>query len=456
MSSLRSALTFRSNRRSLLGLLAAGAAGGALTGRWSKRAVAAEGDIPKRLIFFYTQQGTLRNLWAPTGSETSFQLGQLHGPLETYKNDLLFLHGLDMRSNDVDPTGPANAHYAGTTHALTGVDRQSGTLPSGPSIDQFIASQLNEAAPLTAFPSLELAAANVSSGEWAVSFTGSGQPVAFSTDPSESYDRLFGNFMAPDDSAALDRQAQDELVLRYAAGEFDAYAPRFGKDDRLKLEAHAAALRDLQQRLVLASGTVCTKPEAAAFEDKRDYVAIADANLHLTAAALACDLTRVVTLALPELPSSEVGYTSGAFGTTDLHDLVHKTAENGELKDNLDAVEPIKRYHQYHAQQFADLLALLDGIPEADGQSLLDHSVVLWCGQLGSGSHDLSFLPWILAGGGGGYFKPGRFLQFPRPDNQGPAHNDLFVSLANYMGLDITTFGNPSVCSGALPGLRAT
>ena len=105
MSSLRSALTFRSNRRSLLGLLAAGAAGSALTGRWSKRAVAAEGDIPKRLIFFYTQQGTLRNLWAPTGSETSFQLGQLHGPLETYKNDLLFLHGLDMRSNDVDPTG---------------------------------------------------------------------------------------------------------------------------------------------------------------------------------------------------------------------------------------------------------------------------------------------------------------------------------------------------------------
>jgi hypothetical protein len=224
MSSPRTPLKFRSNRRSVLGLLAAGAAGSALAGRLSTPAVAAEGDIPKRLIFFYTQQGTLRNLWAPTGNETSFQLGQLHGPLEAYKNDLLFLHGLDMRSNDVDPTGPANAHYAGTTHALTGIARQSDTLPSGPSIDQFIASQLNQAVPLTAFPSLELAAADVSFGEWAVSFTGSGQPVAFATDPSESYDRLFGNFMAPDDSAARDRQAQDELVLRYAAGEFDAYA----------------------------------------------------------------------------------------------------------------------------------------------------------------------------------------------------------------------------------------
>jgi hypothetical protein len=455
MTAQRLPFLSRFSRRSALSLLAAGATGGALFRRGPSAALAAPGDIPKRLIFFYTQQGTLRNLWAPTGSETSFELGQLHGPLQTYKNDLLFLHGLDMRSNDVDPTSPANAHYGGTTHALTSINRQSGTLPSGPSIDQFIAGELNKAAPLTAFPSLELAAADVSFGEWAVSFTGSGQPVAFSTEPSESYDRLFGNFTAPDDTAALARREQDELVLSYAAGEFDAKAPSFGKEDRLKLQAHAATLRDLQQRLTLTAGSTCTKPDATGFENKRDYVAIADANQHLAAAALACDLTRVVTLALPELPSKEVGYTSGAFGTTDLHDLVHKTAENGELKDNLDAVEPIKRYHQYHAQQFADFLALLDGIPESDGQSLLDHSVVLWCGQLGSGSHDLSLLPWILAGSGGGYFKPGRFLQLPRANNQGLAHSDLFVSLANYMGLDITTFGNPQVCEGPLPGLRA-
>jgi hypothetical protein len=443
----------RSSRRSALGLLAAGAAGGALWRSAPRSALAAPGDIPKRLIFFYTQQGTLRNLWAPTGTETSFELGPLHGPLQTYKSELLFLHGLDMRSNEVDPTSPANAHYGGTTHSLTGIDRQSGTLPSGPSIDQFIASGLSRGGPLTAFPSLELAAANVS-GEWAVSFAGSGQPVTFSTKPDETYERLFGRFMAPDDSAALARQEQDELVLRYAAGEFDAKAASFGRGDRLRLEAHAAAIRDLQKRLTLTGGSACTKPEATGFAGKRDYVAIADANLHLATAALACDLTRIVTLALPELPSAQVGYTSGAHGTTDLHDLVHKTAENGELKDNPDAVAPIKRYHQYHAQQFADLLALLDGIPESDGQSLLDHSVVLWCGQLGSGSHDLSWLPWMLAGSGGGYFETGRFLQLPRTNKQGLAHNDLFVSLANYMGLDIATFGNASACQGPLPGLR--
>jgi hypothetical protein len=35
------------------------------------------------------------------------------------------------------------------------------------------------------------------------------------------------------------------------------------------------------------------------------------------------------------------------------------------------------------------------------------------------------------------------------------AHSDLLVSLANYMGLDITTFGNAAVCKGPLPGRRA-
>ena len=46
-------------------------------------------------------------------------------------------------------------------------------------------------------------------------------------------------------------------------------------------------------------------------------------------------------------------------------------------------------------------------------------------------------------------------MQFPRPGGKDPAHNDLFVTLANYMGIPITTFGNPKVCKGPLAGLTA-
>jgi len=87
---------------------------------------------------------------------------------------------------------------------------------------------------------------------------------------------------------------------------------------------------------------------------------------------------------------------------------------------------------------------------------VLDNTVVLWMSEVSDGcARNMNNSPIIQAGSGGGYFKPGRFLQLPRTNNQGLAHNDLFVSLANYMGLDIATFGNASVCQGPLPGLRA-
>jgi hypothetical protein len=450
------------DRRSLLKLLGLSSLGMSALGSnaVSRVARAAPPTIPRRILFFYTQQGTLRNLWAPTGTGSDYTLGELHqASLDPYKSSLLFLNGLAMASDAADKTQAANSHYAGTTHALTGIDRKSGTLPSGPSIDQYIAREINKAAPLTKVPSLELAARDVSFGEWAVSFNDAGAPVPFEVDPGAAYDRVFGGFVAPDDAAAKARAAQDDLVLKWASGEFDAMSPRLAGVDRKKLEAHGDALRDLQARITLTSNG-CAKPTREGQSNfpgdwwaPESYLSISDMHMRLATASLACDLTRVVTLALPEIPGELVGYTEGDHGTTGLHDLVHKTAENGPLKDDAAAVLPMKKYHQLHSKQFASLLGMLQGIPESDGTTLLDHTLVLWCGQLGSGSHDLSELPWILAGGGGGFVKSGRHVVYPKVNDKARAHNDLFVSLANYMGIETSTFGNAAVCTGPLDQL---
>jgi hypothetical protein len=76
----------------------------------------------------------------------------------------------------------------------------------------------------------------------------------------------------------------------------------------------------------------------------------------------------------------------------------------------------------------------------------------LWGNELGVGNtHSYKNIPWMLAGGAGGYFKTGRFLQYPDVP-----HNNLLVSVCNAMGFsDVTTFGIPGVCTGALPGLTA-
>jgi hypothetical protein len=123
----------------------------------------------------------------------------------------------------------------------------------------------------------------------------------------------------------------------------------------------------------------------------------------------------------------------------------------------------VKDYHTYNSKLFAKFLGMLDAIPESDGTTLLDNTVVVWCGQLGGGDHTIDHLPYILGGGMGGEITPGRLVVYPRKFlggagwpaySSGPAHNDLFVSLAQKMGMtDVDTFGKAEVCTGPIAGL---
>jgi hypothetical protein len=95
--------------------------------------------------------------------------------------------------------------------------------------------------------------------------------------------------------------------------------------------------------------------------------------------------------------------------------------------------------------------AKLDAYKEGGG-SLLDNCIVLWATEIGeSTQHDLTMMPYVLAGGAGGKIRPGRLLDFGsnRRDN-----NQLLVSIAHAMGAeDLTAFGDPSGAIGPLPNL---
>jgi hypothetical protein len=73
------------------------------------------------------------------------------------------------------------------------------------------------------------------------------------------------------------------------------------------------------------------------------------------------------------------------------------------------------------------------------------------CQYCGTTGHDLTRMPYVLAGGGGGKLNTGRVVDYksaPKDNNQ------LLVSLANIMGAtDITSFGDPSGATGPLPDL---
>lgn len=128
------------------------------------------------------------------------------------------------------------------------------------------------------------------------------------------------------------------------------------------------------------------------------------------------------------------------------HELSH--AGDGDTVSN----EKLVKINAWHAEQVAYVLDRLAEAQEVDGGSMLDNTLLLWGNELGAGNtHTHKDIPWLLAGGAGGYFEMGRPLAYPDQP-----HNNLLVSVCNAMGLsDVTTFGIPGVCTGPLSGLTA-
>ncbi len=60
----------------------------------------------------------------------------------------------------------------------------------------------------------------------------------------------------------------------------------------------------------------------------------------------------------------------------------------------------------------------------------------------------------LIGGRAGGYLAGGQYLELP-----GESHNNLYVELINAMlpagSPEVTTFGNPALCTGGIPELRA-
>ncbi len=465
-----------SRRHLLQGLGLGGLALGAGLGR-GRPAVAAPGDIPRRIIFFYGA-GMLYDFWEPTASmgkpapeEYDFQLGELHAPLQPFKDRAIVLDGIGMVSEETDPGEKGNAHNQGAKHALAPYDSVGADLPGGASIDQFIAKALNEPNAVTPHASLVLQSAG-----WTNELTlfsgavasGPGALVPGIWDPRQAYDKVFGMFQGGDDPKVIDQlRAQRAAVFGLAADDFGGLQSRVGTSDAQRLQIHLDLLRDLEQRLELQDSLTCTRPDAFVtppgnFEQyNSDYFAgnynlSADLHSQLITAALACDLTRVVTLEMQYPGDEDFGYTAGQFDTTDAHDLVHKVNDKNSAQYQVpEAVACIRKMCTVEAQKLANLLAMLEKIPEADGKTLLDHTLVLYCSQIGYGSHDLARLPWVVVGDAGGQFKTGRYIKYAANPNstRGLPHNNLYVSLANAMGINIDTFGNPNVCTGPLDRL---
>ncbi|MEM9074997.1 MAG: DUF1552 domain-containing protein, partial [Myxococcota bacterium] len=390
--------------------------------------------------------------WWPTGSGRSYSLGPALSALEPFKDKLLFMDGLEM-TTAIERAGGSNGHDKGTGHSLVCRPLRQG--PSGVgefghlwdgsaggiSIDQAIGDHFDG---VTRFKSLEFgvrAEGIRQSLPSRISYRDAFMPVIPMHRPGEAFDRVFGP-LTGDAAAQAALRRRRELVLGSVRGDLQRLRPNLSTADARRVEAHVASIDDIASRLDAFGSEVCDVPTRA---DSGDFPTWGRLQMDLMAKALECDQTRVASI---QWSNGQSGVRFEWLGHRDgHHSISHKgISDAAGLRESTEIDE-------WYAQQFAYFLGLLEGTEVGDGQTLLDYTTVVWCGEQEQGIgniHRFRRLPWILAGGGGGFFDVGRFV-----DLGGKPHGELFVSLMQMMGMSATTFGDPDFCSGPIDALHA-
>jgi hypothetical protein len=416
---------------------------------------------PTRLVIFTTPNGTRANNFWPTGTETNFTLNTLTSGLQALKSKLTFLKGVQLNAA-VQARGAGSMHARGTGGMLTARPLGAGNFRSfagntsgwgtGQSIDQYLATRL---APPTPFKSFHLGV-HVRDAEVRarISYSGANQPIPPRDDPKDVFSALFGSAGGAGGGASADPAltrlwAQRKSVFDATLAETLKLQTKVGKEDWIKLQAHIAGMRDVEQRLVGTSGTTtmptptlgCSPPALQAVDLQSDdqYAAAGQLQMDLAAAALACDQTRILTFQWSYAESEHLFQFLNVSGS---HHVISHDNSAGAAYDKIAT---------WYAEQLSYFLNKLDSYKEGE-RTLLDNCLVLWTSEIGDGiTHDLSTLPCLLAGSAGGRIRAGRFIDFTsnRRDN-----NQMLISLAHAMGAeDLTTFGDPSGAMGPLPGL---
>ena len=444
-------------------LLAMGLAGGSLF-LPSRRGRSQPLTPPKRFVVVFTQHGFVYDALAmrpggnvagtfdaPLSALDGSEFSRILRPLAPWKRKLTVVDGLSLASAEGDVV--YNEHEKGTRGALTGAPLSivnSTVGAGGASIDQLIARRIAQPGRLD---SLEFAVTGPSNG--GAIWRGANQPLPPDRDPVGAFDRLFPPSAGAEISDADRVRAGQASVLDLVADEYDALLPRLGAADRQKLELHRDLVRAAERRVSELSQVQCTRPDRPVvnedFNSVAHYESRFDAFVDIAAAALSCDLTRVISIQLSQLRNDHLGIVG------DVHADYAHTSE-----DNPEAVEVMSRYGEVHAGHVARLLERLDGIPEGDG-TLLDHTAVLWCSELATGTHRFNVWPAIIAGGLGGALRTGRYLReapstpTPNPNPTwsgvepviGRPHNHLLLALAQAMDVPLDEVGGRELRTAA-------
>ncbi len=397
---------------------------------------------PTRLLFTYVPNGVTMADWTPTADGAAFELSRILQPLAPYKDRMLVLSGLAHNNGKALGDGPGD-HARAAASYLTGVHPRKtagADIRNGVSVDQIAARHLGSE---TRFASLELGCddsrtvGNCDSGYSCaytntLSWRSETSPMPPETNPRLVFERLFGGADAGLDPAVRARRLMNRRsILDVVTTRTRELNGTLGAADRRKVDEYLTSIREIERQIDAAEHDWTDIPAGV---EKPTGVPVAYADyvklmFDLQVVALQTDMTRVVTMMMGREGSMR---TYPEIGVPDPHHPLTHHRNQG------DWVERVSQINEFHAGLFAHFLGRLASTPEADGP-LLDHSMVVYGSGLSDGNrHTHEDLPVVVVGSGGGAFKTGRHIVYPKDT---PMTN-LFLTLLDRVGVRPESVGD--------------
>ncbi len=429
-------------------------------------ALADGGELPVRVGIWFWGNGLRPEHFFPDGADDEHRAKGTPGTVKPWdlskRQHTQPLHDAGLTPYLSLATGtnvfanPEQAHHDGKNAVLTGSyewfdgDGERGYAgPITPSIDQIAAEAF---AGLTPFKSLVLGvqegAANNEPGNAGHFTSSSGRNVYIRPEysPLALFQRLFMNVVDPADEAAQRLLLARRSVLDAVKEDIKALNRDLGSKDRMCLDQHLSAVRQLESRLGGTLGS-CDEPgdppldwpTVGGIQRLRDR---SDSMSEILALALSCDLTRAFSYQFtvfqtghdfaqePELNGQveSVDPENQLDESTSFHEAAHDEA----FQDNVRIVT------NFTFSNFAYLLKLLADRPEGDGSVLSNCAIMATSEHTEPVTHSTADMPMILAGNACGRLKGGLWYHGDRGKEK-IAQGGLTVLRA--AGIEIERFG---------------
>jgi hypothetical protein len=374
---------------------------------------------PRRLVIFYTNNGTLTNRWFPSVENGAITAASLTGTtlagLSPFAAKLLFPRGLAMFPRGMI-NGYFDPHDQGMGSKLTAapIDPAGSHWATSRSLDHVAAELVN---PTTKTPLVLSVGNSFANVKGIVSYSAAQTPYAPEVNPANVYKTLTGAFVGGAPATAADyRVKQGNSIMDLVRGDLDSFKRlNMSAADKKKVDDWQSLLRQTEIQVVSAA---CTPANATALGITDATVKTAggrdmataftkggDMMINLIALTMMCDTNRMIVLQWPGFVTFK---WDGMDHQYDHHGLSHRNgsvAVGGTCAPGV--IDSIAQIDNWYAGRYVKLVGLIDSIKEGD-RTMLDNSAVMWLPELADGNaHNNNNLPIVIAGSAGGYLKQG-------------------------------------------------